>query len=94
MNGSGIHVKQENSLNSESGQSQLQQMDIKREVADHSVLEYDDIEQEPMDGSGYGLTLTPNDVMAEDLSIVNDHIQDSGAIDMWTNERIDIFKSM
>lgn len=83
MNGSGIHVKQENSLNSvESGQSQMPQMDIKREVTDHSVLEYDDIEQEPMDGAGYGLSLTPNDVMAEDLSIVNDHIPDSGAIDM------------
>lgn len=94
MNGSGIHVKQENSLNSESGQTQVAQMDIKREVADHSVLEYDDIEQEPIDGSSYGLSLTPNDVMAEDLSIVNDHIQDTGAMDMWINERLDIFKSM
>lgn len=83
MNGSGIHVKQESALSSEVGQNnQISQMDIKREAADHSVLEYDDIEQEPMDGSGYGLSLAPNDVMAEDLSIVNDHIQDSGAIDM------------
>lgn len=84
MNGGGVHVKQESLVNSEgshSGQGQVAPVDIKREVPDHSVLEYEDIDQEHAD-SVYGLPLTPNDVMAEDLSIVNDHIQDSGAMDI------------
>lgn len=56
-------------------------VDIKREIPDHSVLEYEDIDQEHGEGV-YGLSLPPNDVMAEDLSIVNDHIQDNNAMDM------------
>lgn len=94
MNGGGVHVKQENMVNSEGGhpgqpqtqgpgqgQANIPPVDIKRELPDHSVLEYEDIDQEHGD-SVYGLPLTPNDVMAEDLSIVNDHIQDSGAMDI------------
>lgn len=59
----------------------LSQMEIKRESSEHSVLEYDDMDQEQAEGV-YGLSLAANEVIAEDLSIVNDHIQDSGAIDM------------
>lgn len=80
INGNSVHIKQENMVNNESGH-RMPPVDIKREVPDHSVLEYEDIEQEHGDGV-YGLSLPPNDVMAEDLSIVNDHIQDNNAMDM------------